>query len=150
DSLGEAGLAKSVVVVATSDRPALERSRAAWVGTAIAEHFRDKGKRVLLLLDSVTRFARALRDVGLAVGEPPARRGFPPSVFGAPRRLSEPGGHSDQGSITAFYAVRAAAGDGGGPIGEEVRSTLDGHIVLSRKRAAAHHYPAIDVLTSLS
>src|SRR5690606_34200806 len=101
DNLGDAGLARSVVVVATSDRPALERSRAAWVGTAIAEHFRDKGRRVLLLLDSVTRFARALRDVGLAVGEPPARRGFPPSVFSALPRLFERAGNNDKGSITA-------------------------------------------------
>ncbi|HEY9541704.1 MAG TPA: FliI/YscN family ATPase [Luteimonas sp.] len=150
DNLGDAGLARSVVVVATSDRPALERSRAAWVGTAIAEHFRDKGKRVLLLLDSVTRFARALRDVGLAVGEPPARRGFPPSVFSALPRLFERAGNNDKGSITAFYTVLAEDEDGGDPIVEEVRSILDGHIVLSRKLAAAYHYPAIDVLTSLS
>ncbi len=150
DNLGEAGLAKSVIVVATSDRPALERSRAAWAGTAIAEHFRDQGKRVLLLLDSVTRFARALRDVGLAIGEPPARRGFPPSVFSAMPRLFERAGNNDKGSITAFYTVLAEDEDGGDPIVEEVRSILDGHIVLSRKLAAAYHYPAIDVLTSLS
>jgi type III secretion protein N (ATPase) len=150
DNLGAEGLAKSVIVVATSDRPALERSRAAWVATAIAEHFRDKGKRVLLLLDSVTRFARALRDVGLAVGEPPARRGFPPSVFSALPRLFERAGNNDKGSITAFYTVLAEDEDGGDPIVEEVRSILDGHIVLSRKLAAAYHYPAIDVLTSLS
>ena len=150
DNLGPAGLAKSVVVVATSDRPALERSRAAWVGTAIAEHFRDQGKRVLLLVDSVTRFARALRDVGLAIGEPPARRGFPPSVFSALPRLFERAGNNDRGSITAFYTVLAEDEDGGDPIVEEVRSILDGHIVLSRKLAAAYHYPAIDVLTSLS
>src|SRR5690606_37263868 len=150
DNLGAEGLAKSVIVVATSDRPALERSRAAWVATAIAEHFRDKGKRVLLLLDSVTRFARALRDVGLAVGEPPARRGFPPSVFSALPRLFERAGNNDKGSITAFYTVLAEDEGGGDPIVEEVRSILDGHIVLSRKLAAAHHYPAIDVLTSLS
>ena len=150
DNLGPEGLARSVIVVATSDRPALERSRAAWVGTAIAEHFRDQGKRVLLLLDSVTRFARALRDVGLAVGEPPARRGFPPSVFSALPRLFERAGNNDKGSITAFYTVLAEDEDGGDPIVEEVRSILDGHIVLSRKLAAAYHYPAIDVLTSLS
>lgn len=150
DNLGAEGLAKSVVVVATSDRPALERSRAAWVGTAIAEHFRDRGQRVLLLLDSVTRFARALRDVGLAVGEPPARRGFPPSVFSALPRLFERAGNNDKGSITAFYTILAEDEDGGDPIVEEVRSILDGHIVLSRKLAAAYHYPAIDVLTSLS
>ncbi len=150
DNLGADGLAKSVIVVATSDRPALERSRAAWVGTAIAEHFRDQGRRVLLLVDSVTRFARALRDVGLAIGEPPARRGFPPSVFSALPRLFERAGNNDRGSITAFYTVLAEDEDGGDPIVEEVRSILDGHIVLSRKLAAAYHYPAIDVLTSLS
>lgn len=150
DNLGAQGLARSIVVVATSDRPALERSRAAWVATAIAEHFRDRGKRVLLLLDSVTRFARALRDVGLAVGEPPARRGFPPSVFSALPMLFERAGNNQKGSITAFYTVLAEDEDGGDPIVEEVRSILDGHIVLSRKLAAAYHYPAIDVLTSLS
>ncbi|MBB3342840.1 FliI/YscN family ATPase [Luteimonas sp. RC10] len=150
DNLGAAGLAKSVIVVATSDRPALERSRAAWVGTAVAEYFRDQGKRVLLLVDSVTRFARALRDVGLAVGEPPARRGFPPSVFSELPKLFERAGNNDKGSITAFYTVLAEDEDGGDPIVEEVRSILDGHIVLSRKLAAAYHYPAIDVLTSLS
>ncbi len=150
DNLGAEGMRKSVVVVATSDRPALERSRAAWVATAIAEHFRDEGKRVLLLVDSVTRFARALRDVGLAIGEPPARRGFPPSVFSALPRLFERAGNNDKGSITAFYTVLMEGEDGDDPIVEEVRSILDGHIVLSRKLAAAYHYPAIDVLTSLS
>lgn len=150
DNLGAQGLARSVVVVATSDRPALERSRAAWVATAIAEHFRDRGKRVLLLLDSVTRFARALRDVGLAVGEPPARRGYPPSVFSALPGLFERAGNNDKGSITAFYTVLMEDEDGSDPIAEEVRSILDGHIVLSRKLAAAYHYPAIDVLASLS
>lgn len=150
DNLGPEGLARSVVVVATSDRPALERSRAAWVATAIAEHFRDRGRRVLLLVDSVTRFARALRDVGLAVGEPPARRGYPPSVFSALPRLFERAGNNEHGSITAFYTVLAEDEDGGDPIVEEVRSILDGHIMLSRKLAAAYHYPAIDVLTSLS
>jgi type III secretion protein N (ATPase) len=150
DNLGPQGMRKSIVVVATSDRPALERSRAAWVATAIAEHFRDRGKRVLLLVDSVTRFARALRDVGLAVGEPPARRGFPPSVFSALPRLFERAGNNDKGSITAFYTVLMEGEDGDDPIVEEVRSILDGHVVLSRKLAAAYHYPAIDVLTSLS
>lgn len=150
DNLGAQGMAKSVIVVATSDRPALERSRAAWVATAIAEHFRDQGKRVLLLVDSVTRFARALRDVGLAIGEPPARRGFPPSVFSAMPRLFERAGNNDKGSITAFYTVLMEGEDGDDPVVEEVRSILDGHIVLSRKLAAAYHYPAIDVLTSLS
>lgn len=150
DNLGAEGLAKSVVVVATSDRPALERIRAAHVGTAIAEYFRDQGKRVLLLLDSVTRFARALRDVGLAVGEPPARRGYPPSVFSTLPRLFERGGNNEQqGSITAFYTV-LLEDEEGDPIAEEVRSILDGHIHLSRKLAAASHYPAIDVLASAS
>ena len=151
DSLGPEGLRKSVVIVATSDRPALERSRAADVGTAIAEHFRDRGQRVLLLMDSVTRYARALRDVGLAVGEPPARRGFPPSVFSALPRLFERAGNNDRGSITAFYTVLLEDEDAGAdPIGEEVRSILDGHVVLSRKLAAAAHFPAIDVLASAS
>jgi type III secretion protein N (ATPase) len=149
DNLGSDGLRKSVVVVATSDRPALERGRAAYVGTAIAEYFRDQGKRVLLLLDSVTRFARALRDVGLAVGEPPARRGYPPSVFSALPRLFERTGNNDRGSITAFYTI-LLEDEEGDPIGEEVRSILDGHIYLSRKLAAANHYPAIDVLASAS
>jgi type III secretion protein N (ATPase) len=149
DNLGPEGLRKSVVIVATSDRPALERARAAYVGTAIAEHFRDQGRRVLLLVDSVTRFARALRDVGLAVGEPPARRGYPPSVFSALPRLFERSGNDERGSITAFYTVLLEEEEGD-PIGEEVRSILDGHIYLSRKLAAAHHFPAIDVLTSAS
>lgn len=149
DNLGPEGLTKSVVVVATSDRPALERSRAAYVGTAIAEYFRDQGRRVLLLLDSVTRFARALRDVGLAVGEPPARRGFPPSVFSALPALFERSGNNDRGSITAFYTVLLEEEEGD-PIGDEVRSILDGHIHLSRKLAAANHFPAIDVLASAS
>jgi type III secretion protein N (ATPase) len=149
DNLGAEGLRKSIIVVATSDRPALERSRAAYVGTAIAEYFRDQGKRVLLLLDSVTRFARALRDVGLAVGEPPARRGYPPSVFSALPRLFERTGNNERGSITAFYTV-LLEDEEGDPIGEEVRSILDGHIYLSRKLAAANHFPAIDVLASAS
>jgi type III secretion protein N (ATPase) len=149
DHLGADGLRKSVLVVATSDRPALERSRAAYVGTAIAEYFRDQGRRVLLLLDSVTRFARALRDVGLAVGEPPARRGYPPSVFSTLPRLFERSGNNDRGSMTAFYTV-LLEDEEGDPIGDEVRSILDGHIHLSRKLAAANHFPAIDVLASAS
>jgi type III secretion protein N (ATPase) len=149
DSLGPEGLRKSVIVVATSDRPAVERARAAYVGTAIAEHFRDQGRRVLLLLDSVTRYARALRDVGLAVGEPPARRGYPPSVFSALPKLFERSGNDDKGSITAFYTVLLEE-ESGDPIGDEVRSILDGHIYLSPKLAAAHHFPAIDILASAS
>jgi ATP synthase in type III secretion protein N len=150
DNLGAEGLAKSVVVVATSDRPALERARAAYVATAIAEHFRDQGKNVVLMMDSVTRFARALRDVGLAVGEPPARRGYPPSVFSALPRLFERAGNDANGSITAFYTVLMEEEDGSDPIAEEVRSILDGHVILSRKLAAAYHYPAIDLLASAS
>ena len=150
DNLGEEGLARSVLVVATSDRPASERARAAYLGTAIAEHFRDRGKRVLLLMDSATRFARALRDVGLAVGEPPARRGYPPSVFSELPRLFERSGTNERGSITAFYTVLMEEEDGSDPVAEEGRSILDGHIVLSRKLAAAYHYPAIDMLGSAS
>jgi len=149
DQLGAEGLSRSIVVVATSDRPALERARAAYVGTALAEYFRDRGQRVLLLLDSVTRFARALRDVGLAVGEPPARRGYPPSVFSALPSLFERTGNNERGSITAFYTV-LLEDEEADPIAEEVRSILDGHFYLSRKLAAANHFPAIDVLASVS
>lgn len=150
DSLGDDGLARSVLIVATSDRPALERSRAAYTGTAIAEYFRDRGKRVLLLMDSVTRFARALRDVGLAVGEPPARLGYPPSIFSALPKLFERAGNNEHGSITALYTVLMEDDDGSDPVAEEVRSILDGHIILSKRLAAAYHYPAIDVLASAS
>lgn len=150
DSLGREGLKRSVVIVATSDRPALERSRVAYVGTAIAEYFRDQGLRVLLMMDSVTRFARALRDVGLAMGEPPTRRGFTPSVFSALPRLFERAGNNDRGTITAFYTVLIEEEEGSDPVGEEVRSILDGHIYLSKKLAAANHYPAIDILSSAS
>ncbi|MGY6518273.1 MAG: FliI/YscN family ATPase [Lysobacteraceae bacterium] len=150
DNLDAEAMARSVMVVATSDRPPLERSRAAYVGTAIAEHFRDRGRRVLLMVDSVTRFARALRDVGLAIGEPPARRGYPPSVFSELPRLFERAGNASAGSMTAFYTVLVEDEDGQDPVAEEVRSILDGHIVLSRKLAAASHFPAIDVLASAS
>ena len=150
DNLGEAGMAKSVIVVATSDRPAMERAKCAYVATAIAEYFRDEGSEVLLMVDSVTRYARALRDVGLAIGEPPTRRGFTPSVFSAMPRLFERAGTSERSTITAFYTVLAEDEDGNDPIAEEVRSILDGHIVLSRKLAAAHHYPAIDIAASTS
>jgi type III secretion protein N (ATPase) len=139
-----------VYVVATSDRPAVERAKAPNVATAIAEYFRDQGQRVLLLIDSVTRYARALREIGLAAGEPPARRGFPPSTFTALPRLFERAGQSAAGSITAFYTVLVDDDEGGDPVGEEVRATLDGHIVLSNKLAASGHYPAIDVLASRS
>jgi len=150
DCLGEAGLARSVVVVSTSDRPALERVRAAYAATAIAEGFRREGRRVLLLIDSVTRFARGLRELGLSALEPPVRRGYPPSVFAELPRLFERAGNDAAGSITAFYTVLVEDDDQGDPVAEEVRSILDGHIVLSRDLVHAHHYPAIDVLASVS
>jgi ATP synthase in type III secretion protein N len=150
DNLGPDGAARSVVVVSTSDRPALERVRAAHAATAVAEGFRAQGARVLLMMDSVTRYARALREIGLAVGEPAVRRGFPPSVFAELPRLFERAGNDARGSITAFYTVLAEDEDGADPVAEEVRSILDGHIVLSRALAAAGHWPAIDVLASAS
>lgn len=150
DSLGSEGRKRSVVVVATAERPALERARSALIATAIAEYFRDQGKKVLLMVDSITRHARALRDIGLAVGEPPARRGFPPSVFSALPQLFERAGNSDRGSITAFYSTLLEDEEQPDPIAEEVRSLLDGHIVLSRKLGNAGHFPAIDVLASAS
>ena len=149
--LGDAGRARSVVVVATSDRPAMERVRAANAATAIAEGFRDRGANVLLTMDSVTRVARALREVGLAMGEAPARRGFPPSVFAELPRLFERAGTAAQGSITGLYTVLLEdEADGEDPIGEEVRSILDGHIVLSRRLGEAGRYPAIDIGASVS
>lgn len=148
--LGPEGLARSVIVVATSDRSSMERAKASYVATAIAEYFRDQGKKVLLLMDSVTRFARALREIGLAAGEPPTRRGFPPSVFANLPKLMERAGQSDKGSITALYTVLVEGDDMTEPVADETRSILDGHIILSRKLAAANHYPAIDVLASTS
>jgi type III secretion protein N (ATPase) len=150
DSLGAEGRARGVVVCATSDVPALVRLKSAHVATTIAEHFRDQGKRVLLMMDSVTRFARAGREVGLAAGEPPARRGYPPSVFAALPGLLERGGTSERGSITAFYTVLVEGGDMEEPIADEVRGILDGHVILERELGARGRWPAIDVLRSLS
>ena len=149
-SLGPEGLAKTVMVVSTSDRPPMERIKSAYVATTIAEHFRDQGKRVLLLVDSLTRFARAQREIGLASGEPPTRRSYPPSVFSMLPQLLERAGQGRTGSITAVYSVLTEGDEENDPIAEEVRSILDGHIVLSRKLAAANQYPAIDVLASVS
>jgi type III secretion system H+-transporting two-sector ATPase len=150
ENLGAEGLARSVVVVATSDQPTLVRLKSAYVATAVAEYFRDQGKRVVLVLDSITRFARAQREAGLAVGEPPARAGFPPSVFAVLPRLLERAGNSDRGSITAFYTVLVEGDDMTEPVADEARSILDGHVVLSRDLAGRGHYPAIDVLRSAS
>ena len=150
DNLGEEGMKRSVLVIATSDRSSMERARAAWVATAVAEYFRDCGKRVLLLMDSVTRFARAVREIGLAAGEPPTRRGFPPSVFATLPRLMERSGMGKTGSITAFYTVLVEGDDMTEPVADETRSILDGHIILSRDLASAGHYPAVDVLRSAS
>ncbi len=148
--LGPEGLKRSVLIVSTSDQASQLRLNAAYVGTAIAEYFRDQGKSVILMMDSVTRFARALREVGLAAGEPPARAGYTPSVFSTLPKLLERSGNSDVGSITAFYTVLVAGDDMNEPVADEVRSILDGHIILSSELARQYHYPAIDVLSSAS
>lgn len=148
--IGPEGLKKSVLVVSTSDRSSMERLKAAYTSTAIAEYFRDQSKSVLLLMDSVTRFARAQREIGLAAGEPPTRRGFPPSVFSELPKLMERAGNSDKGSITALYTVLVEGDDMTEPVADETRSILDGHIILSRKLASKGHYPAVDVGQSVS
>lgn len=148
--LGPQGRRNSVIVCATSDKSSMERAKAAYVATAIAEYFRDEGKRVLFLMDSVTRFARAQREIGLAAGEPPTRRGYPPSVFATLPKLMERVGMNEVGSITALYTVLVEGDDMTEPVADETRSILDGHIVLSRKLGASNHYPAVDVLASAS
>src|SRR5690349_9897828 len=148
--LGPEGMARSVVIVATSDQPALVRIKAAFTATTIAEHFRDHGRHVMLMMDSVTRFAMAQREVGLAIGEPPATRGYTPSVFATLPKLLERSGTARHGSITGLYTVLVDGDDMNEPIADAVRSILDGHVVLARDLAHAGHYPAVDVLASVS
>ncbi|MCL4131963.1 UNVERIFIED_CONTAM: hypothetical protein GTU68_050434 [Idotea baltica] len=150
DSLGEEGLKRSVVVVSTSDETPLRRTMAAYTATAIAEYYRDQGKRVMLLMDSVTRFARALREIALSLGELPARAGYPPSVFSVLPELLERAGNTTEGSITAFYTILLASEQIEDPLGEEIRAILDGHLYLSSRLSHAQHYPAVDILRSNS
>ena len=150
NDLGAEGMERSVVIVSTSDQAAQLRINAAYVGTAIAEYFREQGKSVILMMDSVTRYARALREIGLAAGEPPARAGFTPSVFATLPRLLERSGNSEKGFMTAFYTILVAGEDINEPVSDETRSILDGHIILSSELARQNQYPAVDVLASIS
>ncbi len=150
NDLGEEGLKRSVVIVSTSDTPPLSRLRGAYIAAAVSEYFRDQGKDVMLLFDSVTRFARAQREIGLAIGEPPATRGYTPSVFDSMPKLLERSGTSDRGSITGIYTILVDGDDMDEPVADTVRGILDGHIVLSRRLAERYHYPAVDALKSVS